>query len=208
MKKVWIRLGGNVYADEKTVDAIMGGDEKALVGAIKENGFELNGNSYIPSPNGDGEDVDFDIKPYPLLKGHANEKEYTKTNEVCPYCGAEVELDAELKVQTCPECGKRIVPCSVCTACESKEPYCAHCCLERKANEENTAKEKKRVFRFYWRQWADVVVDPSELRYGETAEDKANDLYNNGVYDEVPGDYENTGTKEVTDWYEENGFRF
>ena len=39
-----------------------------------------------------------------------------KTYEVCPHCDHEVELDAELKVQTCPVCGKRIVTCSMCRA--------------------------------------------------------------------------------------------
>ena len=30
------------------------------------------------------------------------------TYEVCPYCDEEVQLDADLKVQTCPHCGKRL----------------------------------------------------------------------------------------------------
>ena len=67
-----------------------------------------------------------------------------KTYEVCPHCGEEVELDAELKVQTCPSCGKRIVTCSMCPAYMSDElpyeercPYCAHCILEYVANKEN-----------------------------------------------------------------------
>ena len=55
MKKVWIRLGGYVSADENTMNAIMEGDEDALVKAIKENGFEVNGESYIPLT--DNEDV-------------------------------------------------------------------------------------------------------------------------------------------------------
>jgi DNA-directed RNA polymerase subunit RPC12/RpoP len=60
-----------------------------------------------------------------------------KTYEVCPHCGEEVELDAELKVQTCPKCGKRIVTCSMCLACETKDNYCTHCCLEFQAQVEN-----------------------------------------------------------------------
>ena len=43
MKKIWIRLGGNITADEDTYQKIMSGDEEALVKAIKEHGFELNG---------------------------------------------------------------------------------------------------------------------------------------------------------------------
>ena len=48
MKKVWIRLGGFITADEATMEKIKMGDSDALVKAIKDNGFELNGESYIP----------------------------------------------------------------------------------------------------------------------------------------------------------------
>lgn len=65
-----------------------------------------------------------------------------KTWEVCPHCGAEVELNAELSVQTCPHCGKRIVACSMCLAVESDENYCSRCCLCYKAEVEN--KEMRR----------------------------------------------------------------
>jgi predicted RNA-binding Zn-ribbon protein involved in translation (DUF1610 family) len=64
-----------------------------------------------------------------------------KTYEVCPYCGEEVELDAELKVQTCPNCGKRIVTCSMCRACDTGGPYCVRCCLDYQAKAENIDKE-------------------------------------------------------------------
>jgi len=59
------------------------------------------------------------------------------TYEVCPHCNVEVELNAELMVQTCPHCGKRIVTCSMCRACDSPEPYCKHCCLCHQARLEN-----------------------------------------------------------------------
>lgn len=55
------------------------------------------------------------------------------TYEVCPHCGAEVRLAAELKVQTCPECGKAIVACSMCAMVSSGggEGKCpAECPLE------------------------------------------------------------------------------
>lgn len=48
MKKVWIRLGGFISADESTMGKIKMGDSDALVKAIKDNGFEINGESYIP----------------------------------------------------------------------------------------------------------------------------------------------------------------
>lgn len=66
-----------------------------------------------------------------------------KTYEVCPYCGEEVELDAELKVQTCPSCGRRIVTCSMCPAYMSDDPdapKCNNCILEYLAHRENELK--------------------------------------------------------------------
>lgn len=51
-------------------------------------------------------------------------KHYEKTEEWCPHCDEAVELEHELKVQKCPNCGKWIVPCSVCplTDCSAKCP--------------------------------------------------------------------------------------
>ena len=62
------------------------------------------------------------------------------TWEVCPHCEEEVMLDAELKVQTCPKCGKRIVTCSMCLACDAPDDsnkYCSSCCLCYQAHQEN-----------------------------------------------------------------------
>ncbi len=64
-----------------------------------------------------------------------------KTYEVCPHCGEEVELKAELMVQTCPSCGKRIVTCSMCRATECNEDYCSKCCLCYQAEVENKERE-------------------------------------------------------------------
>lgn len=68
--------------------------------------------------------------------------------EVCPDCGEEVMLDAELKVQTCPNCGMRIVPCSMCLACDTDKPYCSHCCLCYQAEMENKLKEEELKHQF------------------------------------------------------------
>ena len=57
--------------------------------------------------------------------------------EVCPHCGEEVRLEPELKVQTCPSCGKRIVTCSMCRACDTRDNYCSKCCLCYQAEQEN-----------------------------------------------------------------------
>lgn len=62
------------------------------------------------------------------------------TYEVCPHCGEEVKLKAELKVQICPNCGKHIVTCSMCLAADlndSEHPYCKFCCLCQYAEVQN-----------------------------------------------------------------------
>lgn len=65
------------------------------------------------------------------------------TYEVCPYCGEEIELDAELKVQTCSNCGKHIVTCSMCLAVSDGVNGCCVGCplvyLADKMNEEDVA---------------------------------------------------------------------
>ena len=34
--------------------------------------------------------------------------------EYCPHCDTEVTLMNEFKVQSCPNCGKKLVPCNIC----------------------------------------------------------------------------------------------
>lgn len=48
-ESVWMRLGGNIRADEETMRKILQGDTRALLDAIRENGFQPNGDSYIPT---------------------------------------------------------------------------------------------------------------------------------------------------------------
>ena len=57
-KKIWMRLGGWVAADESTIEAIRGGDKDALVRAVKENGFQPDGESYVPET-----ETEFEIDP-------------------------------------------------------------------------------------------------------------------------------------------------
>ena len=58
-KKIWVRLGGFIEVDtENELEKIMGGDKGVLMSVIKRNGFELNGESYIPNDEGD---IDFDF---------------------------------------------------------------------------------------------------------------------------------------------------
>lgn len=71
-------------------------------------------------------------------------KEYTY--EVCPHCGEEVKLDAELKVQVCPNCKRHIVACSMCVAsADSVENCCVACPLGYLADKMN---EEQRFGKF------------------------------------------------------------
>jgi predicted RNA-binding Zn-ribbon protein involved in translation (DUF1610 family) len=51
------------------------------------------------------------------------------TEEWCPHCDTCIDLEHEFKVQKCPNCGKWIVPCSICPL----ENCSKHCPLERLA---------------------------------------------------------------------------
>lgn len=56
--------------------------------------------------------------------------------EYCPHCDIYVYLEHDFKVQKCPNCGKRLVPCSICPLGQCSK----HCPLERYAiilNEES-----------------------------------------------------------------------
>lgn len=53
-----------------------------------------------------------------------------KTNtayEWCPFCEDEVELKAEFKIQICPNCGRPIIPCSIC---DMERTPCFKCPLD------------------------------------------------------------------------------
>ena len=62
--RIWIRVGGFVSADYYECLKIMEGDADALVNAIKNNGFEVNGDTYIPT---DGWDVEFNLDSLKLV---------------------------------------------------------------------------------------------------------------------------------------------
>ena len=67
MKRVWIRLGGFISADNETMEAIMRGDKNALIKAISDNGFEVEGDAYIYDEES-GDEVDFDLDTISLVR--------------------------------------------------------------------------------------------------------------------------------------------
>lgn len=69
--------------------------------------------------------------------------DYDKVIEYCPHCDEYVNLEPELKVQTCPHCGKRIPTCSMCRAVDENDGknYCSNCCLCKQAELENKENE-------------------------------------------------------------------
>lgn len=85
--------------------------------------------------------------------------DFQHTYEVCPHCEEEVMLDPELKVQTCPNCGRRIVTCSMCRAREEGENYCSKCCLEYQANAENLEMEMENRINDPEHQFTEVRCD-------------------------------------------------
>ena len=52
-----------------------------------------------------------------------------KINEWCPKCNVEVELEESFTIQTCPNCNKEILPCSMC---DNYVVNCEECSLENK----------------------------------------------------------------------------
>lgn len=50
-----------------------------------------------------------------------------KVEEYCGHCDQYVYLEDELKVQVCPNCGKAIVPCSICPMLDDKNYHLLHC---------------------------------------------------------------------------------
>lgn len=59
------------------------------------------------------------------------------TYEVCPHCGTESEVIAEMGVQRCSGCGKAIVICSMC----ENQVDCRNCEWVKIAREMNKTKE-------------------------------------------------------------------
>lgn len=71
------------------------------------------------------------------VAGNIHDIDTQHTWEMCPYCEAEVELNAEKSVQKCPSCGKYIVCCSMCEECVQD------CPLEQEAHRLNDEQERK-----------------------------------------------------------------
>jgi len=88
-----------------------------------------------------------------------SEFDYDHAYEVCPYCEEEVMLDPELKVQTCPNCGRRIVTCSMCRASDTGESYCTRCCLDYQAKKENEELQMETQIKDPKHQFSDVRCD-------------------------------------------------
>ena len=51
-----------------------------------------------------------------------------KVYEHCPHCDSDVLLDAEFRIQTCPNCGEKIKPCALCDMDSVK---CSECKLNQ-----------------------------------------------------------------------------
>ena len=55
MKTLWMRLGVEVDMTEENYNKVIAGDMDALTDAIKQNGIDIDGDSYAPLRDEDGE---------------------------------------------------------------------------------------------------------------------------------------------------------
>ena len=130
-----------------------------------------------------------------------------KTYEWCPHCDTEVELDATLGVQICPNCGMHIVVCSMCRACDANDGknYCSNCCLcyeaDKADKEEGLVPKPKNAelmtkrYRFWSQHWVDIEV---EGHSEEECEELAKARYDEGDYDSEEH-WEDTDMEDITD---------
>jgi predicted RNA-binding Zn-ribbon protein involved in translation (DUF1610 family) len=59
-------------------------------------------------------------------------KRTDKFDELCPHCEEEVELEHFFDVHVCPNCGKYICPCALCS-----RRNCTNCPIEELAQKMN-----------------------------------------------------------------------
>lgn len=115
--------------------------------------------------------------------------------EHCPHCDAEVALKAELGVQTCPNCGKKLVTCSMCLATDANDGknYCSNCCLcyqAERENEEMDETPKKKTYEVeVCRTSYGFATIKIEAESEEEAEDLALEIAGNYDYSEKDADY-------------------
>lgn len=115
--------------------------------------------------------------------------------EHCPHCDAEVALKAELGVQTCPNCGRRIPTCSMCLATDANDgkKYCSNCCLcyqADKENEEVNETHKKKTYKVeVCRTSYGFATIEVEAESEEEAEDLAVEKAGNYDYSEKDAEY-------------------
>lgn len=128
----------DILVREEEDECVARGDTKFTTDgkyAVTDTSWEGWKEEYADAEDGDASDDYIDI--WELVE----EREDNTTAEVCPYCGKEVEIDAELKVQKCPNCGKYIVTCSMCLNPDLNYK-CGDCCLEILAHKLNEDSEE------------------------------------------------------------------
>ena len=78
-------------------------------------------------------------------------------SELCPYCEYEVKLKNKFEVQTCTNCGKSILPCSLCNM---DKVDCSKCPLENNKNKKETScvNEKLNI-----NKMANILINEAEL---------------------------------------------
>lgn len=95
--------------------------------------------------NDDGEGWYIDIYKLTEVKNETSTQNKSvdianMVKEYCGHCEEYVYLEDELKVQVCPNCGKAIVPCSICPMLDEKNYHlhnCSSCPLGKLCEEKN-----------------------------------------------------------------------
>ena len=66
-----------------------------------------------------------------------------KIIEWCPYCGDEVEIEDRMDLQECPNCGNKILPCSLC---DHDKCDCGECPFKKNKKQDYESKCCKNYF--------------------------------------------------------------
>lgn len=100
-----------------------------------------DGQYLVRYEKGEGNDGWYlDIYKLTEIEVDDNAPEDDKVEAYCGHCDEYVYLEDELKVQVCPNCGKAIVPCSICPMLDEKNYYlhnCSSCPLGKLCEEKN-----------------------------------------------------------------------
>jgi len=111
-----------VFEGEFEVEARSSADAEEMI--QKHCGLVIGGDIHTTLPD---DMIDWDFATHPT-EVHIGTVE-CHTYEWCPKCDVEVKLADKFEIQSCPNCGQEILPCSIC---DMDKNDCTECKLEAK----------------------------------------------------------------------------